>query len=143
MPMSVLIVDDSIAVRTALRDFFETLTDWKIGGEAKDGTEAAQKALELKPELIILNCSMPNMNGLEAASVIKKMLPNVYIIVFTMFDYALGARLSSPAGVDLIIPKAEGLTALMKAVQKFVGMPGPIGLQPKAARSGPGALEQT
>jgi DNA-binding NarL/FixJ family response regulator len=93
--------------------------------------------------LIILDCSMPNMNGLEAASVIKKMLPNVYIIVFTMFDDALGARLSSAAGIDLIIPKAEGLTALMKVVQKFVGMPGPIGLQPKAARPGPGALEQT
>src|ERR1700686_3944931 len=118
--------------------FFETLTDWTIGGEAKDGTEAVQKALELKPELIILDCSMPNMNGLEAASVIKKMLPNVYIIVFTMFDDALGARLSSAAGIDLIIPKTEGLTALMKVVQKFVGMPGPIGLQPKAARPGPG-----
>jgi two-component system response regulator NreC len=143
MPMSVLIVDDSVAVRTALRDFFETLTDWKIGGEAKDGTEGVQKALELKPELIILDCSMPNMNGLEAASVIKKMLPNVCIIVFTMFDDALGARLSSAAGVDLIIPKAEGLTALMKAVQKFVGKPGPIGLQPKATLPLPGALEQT
>jgi two-component system, NarL family, response regulator NreC len=143
MSMSVLIADDSDAVRTAMRDFFKTLTDWTIGGEAKDGTEAVQKALELKPELIILDCSMPNMNGLEAASVIKKMLPNVCIIVFTMFDDALGARLSSAAGVDLIIPKAEGLTALMKAVQKFVGMPGPIGLQPKTTLPLPGALEQT
>jgi DNA-binding NarL/FixJ family response regulator len=143
MPKSVLIVDDSDALRGAMRDFFETLTDWTVGGEAKDGTEAVQKALALKPDLIILDCSMPNMNGLEAASVIKKILPTVFIIVFTLFDDALGARLSSAAGVDLIIPKAEGLTGLVKAVQKFMGMSGPIGLQPKAARPGPGASEQT
>jgi DNA-binding NarL/FixJ family response regulator len=142
MPMSVLIVDDSDAVRTAMRDFFESLTDWTIGGEARDGTEAVQKALELKPELIILDCSMPNMNGLEASSVIRKILPNVYIIVFTFFDDALGARLSSAAGVDLIIPKAEGLTALVKAVQKFVGISGPTRLQPKIALPLPGASEQ-
>ena len=117
--MSVLIADDSEAVRNAMRDYFETLTDWSIGGEAKDGTEAVQKALALKPELIILDCSMPNMNGLEAASVIRKLLPKVHIIVFTMFDDAVGARLSAAAGVDLIIPKTEGLTVLVKAVQQF------------------------
>jgi DNA-binding NarL/FixJ family response regulator len=120
MSMSVLIADDSEAVRNAMRDYFETLTDWSIGGEAKDGTEAVQKALALKPELIILDCSMPNMNGLEAASVIRKLLPKVHIIVFTMFDDAVGARLSAAAGVDLIIPKTEGLTVLVKAVQQFV-----------------------
>jgi two-component system, NarL family, response regulator NreC len=140
MPMSVLIVDDSAALRNAMRDFFETLPDWTVGGEAKDGTDAVQKALALKPELIILDCSMPNMNGLEAASVIKKMLPNVYIIVFTLFDDALGARLSSAAGVDLIIPKADGLTGLVKALQKFVGTS--TGLQPKTTLPLPGASEQ-
>ena len=142
MPLSVLIVDDSDALRNAMRDFFGSLAGWTVGGEAKDGTEAVQKALALKPELIILDCSMPNMNGLEAASVIKKILPNVYIIVFTLFDDALGARLSSAAGVDLIIPKADGLTGLVKAVQYFVGMFGPAGPQPNATNPLPGASEQ-
>lgn len=142
MPMSVLIVDDSDAVRIAMRDFFETLTDWKIAGEARDGTEAVQKALELKPELIILDCSMPNMNGLEAASIIRKVLPTVHIIVFTMFDDALGARLSSAAGVDLIISKAEGLTALVKAVQHFVEMGGSIKRKTGAPHQLPSAAEQ-
>ena len=69
---------------------------------------------------------MPNMNGVEAASVLKKMIPDVHIIVFTMFDDALGSRLSSAVGVDLVVPKAEGLTSLLKAVQHFMGTAGLI-----------------
>jgi DNA-binding NarL/FixJ family response regulator len=121
MPKSVLIADDNPSVRKAMCDFFERLTDWKIGAEAGDGSEAIQKAMELKPDLIILDCSMPNMNGVEAASVLKKMLPEVHIIVFTMFDEALGSRLSSAVGVDLVIPKTEGLTVLLKSVQLLMG----------------------
>ena len=122
MPKSVLIVDDSRLIREVVRDFFETLADWKVAGEAGDGVEAIQKARELKPDLILLDFSMPKMNGLEAASVLKKMLPNVHIIAFTMFADALGSKLSS--AVDLVVPKAEGLTVLAKAVQSLLGTAG-------------------
>jgi DNA-binding NarL/FixJ family response regulator len=121
MSKSVLIVDDSQVVREVMRDFFETQADWKVGGEAGDGVEAIQKARELKPDLILLDFSMPYMNGLEAASVLKKMLPNVHIIAFTMFADALGSRLSSAVGVDLVVPKSEGLTVLAKALQSLMG----------------------
>jgi DNA-binding NarL/FixJ family response regulator len=123
---TVLIVDDSQNVRKVMRRFFETLTDWKVEGEAGDGAEAIQKAIELKPDLILLDFSMPNMNGVEAASVLKKMIPDVHIIVFTMFDDALGSRLSSAVGVDLVVPKAEGLTSLLNTVQHFMGTAGLI-----------------
>ena len=126
MSKSVLIVDDSQSVRKVMRGFFETLTDWTVKGEAGDGAEAIQKAIELKPNLILLDFSMPNMNGVEAASVLKKMMPDVHIIVFTMFDDALGSRLSSAVGVDLVVPKAEGLTSLVKTVQHFMGTAGLI-----------------
>ena len=119
MPKSVLIVDDNQLVREVVRFFFGTLADWQVGGEAADGVEAIQKAGELKPDLILLDFSMPKMNGLEAASVLKKMLPNVHIIAFTMFADALGSKLSS--AVDLVVPKAEGLTVLARAVQSLVG----------------------
>ncbi len=126
MPKSVLLVDDSQLVRKVMRDFFEALTDCQIGAEAGDGAEAIQKAFDVKHDLILLDFSMPNMNGVEAASVLKKMLPNVYIVVFTMFDAALGSRLSSAAGVDLVVSKTEGLTALVNAVQHFVRATGLI-----------------
>ena len=126
MSKSVLIVDDSPLVRRVINNFFSTLTDWTIAGEAEDGAEAARKAIELKPDLVLLDFSMPNMNGIEAASVIKNALPDVYIIVFTMFDDAVGSRLSSAVGVDLIIPKTEGLTHLVEAVQRYMGIAGLI-----------------
>jgi DNA-binding NarL/FixJ family response regulator len=103
-----------------MRDFFEAVTNWKITGEAGDGSEAIQKAVEIKPDLILLDFSMPNMNGIEAASVLKKILPFSRIVVFTMFDDALGSRLASAVGVDLVIPKAEGLGGLVKAVDRLL-----------------------
>ena len=120
MPNSVLIVDDSPVIRKVMRDFFEELTDWKISGEAGDGPEAIQLAEELNPDLILLDFSMPNMNGIEAASVLKKLLPDAHIVVFTMFDDALGSRLTCAAGVDLVISKADGLGGLVKAVHELL-----------------------
>ena len=130
---SVLIVDDNQRIRKVMRRFFETLPDWIVRGEAGDGTEAIEKAMELRPDLILLDFSMPNMNGVEAASVLKKALPDVHIVVFTMFDDALGSRLVSAVGVDLIVPKSEGLTGLVKAIQHLMGTDGMIG-QAKADR---------
>jgi two-component system nitrate/nitrite response regulator NarL len=120
MPKSVLIVDDSEVVRKIMRHFLETKTDWKIAGEAADGADAIRAARELSPDLILLDFSMPTMNGVEAASVLKKVVPDVRIAMFTMFSDSLGAVLSSSVGVDLIIPKAEGLTNLVQSVQRLM-----------------------
>jgi DNA-binding NarL/FixJ family response regulator len=142
MPLSILLADDNKVIRTAMLDFFGTLTDWKIAGEAKDGTEAIQKSIELTPDLVILDFSMPGMNGVETASVIKKLLPNVHIIVFTMFDEALGSRLRSAVGVDLVIPKTEGLTVLVKAVHNLMGTVGLLEGKADAARQAASSTEQ-
>jgi DNA-binding NarL/FixJ family response regulator len=137
MASSVLIVDDNQMVRKVVRHFFESLPDWKIGGEAGEGAEAVRKAAEVKPDLILLDFSMPNMNGVEAASVLKKMLPEVHIIVFTIYDDALGSSLVSAVGVDLVVPKAEGLTGLVKAVQRLMGTGGMIKDQAQPDRQEP------
>jgi DNA-binding NarL/FixJ family response regulator len=130
---SVLIVDDNQRIRKVMRRFLETLPDWKVGGEAGDGAEAIEKAIELRPDLILLDFSMPSMNGVEAASVLKKTLPDVHIVVFTMFDDALGSRLVSAVGVDLIVPKSEGLTGLVNAIERLMGTDGMLS-QAKADR---------
>ena len=124
MASSVLIVDDNQMVRKVVRHFFESLPDWNVGGEAGEGAEAVQKATELKPDLILMDFSMPNMNGVEAASVVKKMLPDVHIILFTIFNDALGSGLTSAVGVDLVVPKSEGLSGLWKTIQHVMGPAG-------------------
>jgi DNA-binding NarL/FixJ family response regulator len=138
MPLSVLIADDNEAIRAAMMGYFKTLSGWIIGGEAKNGTEAIQKAVQLKPDLVILDFSMPSLNAVEAASVIKGLLPDVHIVVFTLFDDALGSRLSSAVGVDLVIPKAEGLTALIRGVEHLMGADSKIERKAEAAGSLPG-----
>jgi DNA-binding NarL/FixJ family response regulator len=142
MSKSVLIVDDSAIVRKVMHQFFERLSDWEVGGEAADGAEAIQKAMELKPELILLDFSMPNMSGMQAAPVLKKMLPKAHIIVFTMYSEALGSTLGSADGVDLVVPKAEGLTSLVKAVQHLIGTTERTKADLEADNQEPGTTEQ-
>jgi DNA-binding NarL/FixJ family response regulator len=61
-----------------MRSSFETLTDWTVKGEGGDGAEAIQKAIDLRPDLILMDFSMPNMNGVQAASVLKNIIPDVH-----------------------------------------------------------------
>jgi DNA-binding NarL/FixJ family response regulator len=120
MPRSVLIVDDSHIVRTTIRDYLEALTDWTVGGEAEDGADAVRKATELKVDLILLDFSMPKMNGLETAAALKKVLPNTLVIMFTMFDQALGSTACQATGIDLVIPKSDGLINLVQSVNRLL-----------------------
>jgi DNA-binding NarL/FixJ family response regulator len=113
-----------------MRNCLETLTtDWTVVGGASDGPKAIRLAKEVNPDLILLDYSMPKMSGIETASVLKKLLPNVHIVVFTIFDGAVSSRLSLAVGVDLVVPKADGLTGLVKAVHHLMGTSGIIEAQ--------------
>ena len=74
MPKSILIVDDSETVRQVVRTFLES-KGFQVCGEAADGSQAIERAMELTPDLILLDVAMPGMNGVEAASVLKGRLP--------------------------------------------------------------------
>jgi two-component system response regulator NreC len=143
MSLSVLIVDDSYVVRQVMRDFFETTTDCRIVGEAADGAEAIHQASELRPDLILLDFSMPGLNGIETASILKKMLPHALIVVFTMYDGALGSRLSLAVGVDLVVSKTEGLNGLLEAVNHVLETAGLIQNKAKANRQAASTTKQS
>jgi DNA-binding NarL/FixJ family response regulator len=85
-PTKVLIVDDHALFRQGVRNIIEREEDFEVVGEAEDGTEALAKARELKPDLILMDISMPHCNGLEAVRVIKRELPDVKIIMLTVHD---------------------------------------------------------
>jgi DNA-binding NarL/FixJ family response regulator len=84
-------VDDNSAVRSLVRRLFELEPDFEISGEAENGRDAVEKAENLKPDLIILDLSMPVMTGLDAAPLLRKLLPNARIILFTVQE---GAKLN-------------------------------------------------
>jgi DNA-binding NarL/FixJ family response regulator len=91
--------------------------DLEVCGEAIDGVDAIKKARELKPDLVLLDLSMPRMNGAEAASVIKGMMPQVLIVLFTLYKETLGNAVISAVGIDAVVSKPDGWGRLIECVR--------------------------
>lgn len=87
MPVvNILIADDHSLTRRGLRALLETDRRWRVCGEASTGVEAVLKAKRLKPDLIILDLSMPELGGLEATRQIRQALPELPVLILTMHD---------------------------------------------------------
>lgn len=112
---SILIVDDSSAIRKGLRNLLSNDTGVKVCGEATNGKEAIERARELHPDVIVLDVSMPVLNGLQAAPVLHQMLPETAIILFTSYGNAVASHGTTP-GIDAIISKDEGATNLLETI---------------------------
>ena len=85
MATRILIADDNSPVRSGLRHLLENHPDWEVCGEAVDGADAVEKSRKLKPDVIVIDFLMPRANGLEAASEITKSLPEVPILLCSMY----------------------------------------------------------
>ena len=120
MSKSILIADDSATIRTLIRAFIGNRAGFEVCGEAVDGVDAIEKAKELKPNLIILDLAMPRMNGAAAASVLKRTMPNVPIILFTLYDEVMGKALAAAVHVDLVLAKPNGLHDMVARVQDLL-----------------------
>lgn len=107
MPKSILIVDDSERVRASIRHFLEGHPELKVCGEAVDGLDALEKALQLSPDLIILDLQMPGMDGLQAARELRTMEISVPIILFTMYAEAVPLQDAVAAGVNAVVSKTN------------------------------------
>jgi DNA-binding NarL/FixJ family response regulator len=119
MPNRIFIADDSQVVRDIIRIFL-TNAGFTICGEASDGLAAIQRAQELKPDLIVLDLAMPLMDGAEAASVLKKAMPEVPVVFFTMYDETVCGALASAAGVDVVLTKSDGIRQLISCVHALL-----------------------
>lgn len=113
MPKRVLIADDSQDMRQLLCRVFEAEEGFEMCAEAVDGADAVSKARAFRPDLIILDLSMPAMNGLAAARVIHRELPGVPIILYTLYAQAIQQDEASAAGIRRVVPKTE-LMALVR-----------------------------
>jgi DNA-binding NarL/FixJ family response regulator len=120
MPKRILLVDDNSIVRRQLRFYLETATGFEVSGEAINGRDAIEKAQELSPDLIILDFTMPVMNGLEAAKTLRAMMPEVPLILFTVHRSANLDSDASVAGINAVISKVEGVTALIDRVRSLL-----------------------
>jgi DNA-binding NarL/FixJ family response regulator len=113
----VLIVDDQRIMRTALRRLLEVQPSFKVCGEAHDGQEAVQKAIELKPEVIVMDINMPGMDGLEATRQIHKAIPNTEILIFTQHELLQVAQAAEDAGARGCVSKSDAARQLVPALR--------------------------
>jgi DNA-binding NarL/FixJ family response regulator len=106
-PMSVriLLVDDSAAVRDRLRMLLEEHAGWEICGEAADGIEAIEKYRQLRPDLLVVDVSMPRMNGLDASLAILRLSSKTLILLYTSYLTAQLTEEAHRAGVRGTVSK--------------------------------------
>jgi DNA-binding NarL/FixJ family response regulator len=109
----VLLVDDTPVVRSLVRHLIELEPDFEISGEAENGRDALEKAENLKPDLIILDLVMPVMTGLDAAPLLRKLLPNTRIILFTVQEGREVERLAHAAGIHAVVSKNQAVSKLI------------------------------
>jgi DNA-binding NarL/FixJ family response regulator len=114
----ILVIDDGDSVRDIIRIFLER-DGFEVCGEAADGVEAIKQAKKLRPDLIILDLAMPGMNGVEAASVLNQTMPEVPVVLLTLYQNVLGTALASAVGVKAIVDKTDGMEKLVACVRSL------------------------
>jgi PAS domain S-box-containing protein len=117
--MRILIVDDHEVVRRGVRSLLSTNSGFEVCGEAVDGVDAIAKATELRPDVITMDISMPNLNGLEAAREIRRILPDVHILFLSQHDVPEMLQQALNAGADGYVVKSAVSTNLVAALEKL------------------------
>ena len=107
MVTRILVVDDVPAIRRSVRSYLEQETEWVICGEAENGKLAIDQVRELRPDVVVLDLSMPVMNGLDAARAIKAIAPGTRILMFTLHIYPQLVAEARKIGISDVISKAS------------------------------------
>ncbi len=113
----ILLADDHDVVRKGLRGLLEVNSAWQVCGEATNGRDAVKLAMELKPDLAVLDLEMPELNGLEATRQIKKHLPDLEVLIFTMHETDQFIHDALVAGARGFVLKADAGRYLVEAVE--------------------------
>ena len=120
MALRLLIADDNELLRIGVRALIELKRDWEICGEASDGDEAIAKALALAPDVVVLDLSMPLMNGFRAAEEIRRASPSTRIVFLSVHDVPATA---SAAGADAFVSKASPAEVLISTIERVSKRP--------------------
>lgn len=118
MPIKVLFVDDHEMVRIGISSYLSTQSDIDVIGEGKSGKDAIEKAHELKPDLILMDLLMDDMDGVEATEQVKKDLPNIKVVMLTSYIEDNEVYRALDSGVDSYILKTTSASDIAEAIRK-------------------------
>jgi two-component system, NarL family, response regulator NreC len=116
--MRILIADDNERVRRGVAGLIVSKSGWEVCGEAKDGNEAIEKARELRPDVILLDVSMPGLSGLEAAQHLRQEAAQGGILIMSQHDPTHLLPRALEAGADACVDKSRLFTDLLPAIEK-------------------------
>jgi two-component system nitrate/nitrite response regulator NarL len=119
----VLIADDNMYVRDVIRTFLHDASDIQICGEAVDGRQTLEMAHQLTPDVVLLDLSMPTINGADVAIQLRQSMPDIRIILFTMYSEQLGKAFLSSTGADAVLSKPDGLAHLVDSINAVLAAP--------------------
>jgi DNA-binding NarL/FixJ family response regulator len=120
MAKTVLIVDDNRYIRQSLCEQFQRESDFEVCGEAENGKEAIAKARELHPDLIVLDLSMPVMNGLDAARELKQLMPTVPLIMYSAFGDTFMEQQARLIGISELVSKSQPAVILVSKARSLL-----------------------
>ena len=121
LAVNILIVDDCPIIRNALRRCIEEKRDWRVCGEADNGARAIEMFRELRPDAVVIDFSMPIMNGLEAAREISQIDPSIPLLMCTLFTSEQLVTAVHKVGVKRVLSKSEGLrNNLVAAIEALI-----------------------
>ena len=107
-------MDDNALIRHALCELFTSQADFEVCGEAENGQEAIDRAQKLHPDVIVMDLSMPVMNGVDAARVLKRLMPGVPITIFSEHGGLFSEDEAKSAGASVVVPKSADASVLSK-----------------------------
>jgi two-component system, chemotaxis family, chemotaxis protein CheY len=113
-------VDDNRYIRQALCELFKRESDFEVCGEAENGKEAIAKARELHPDLIVLDLSMPVMNGLDAARELKRLMPTVPLIMYSAFGDTFMEQQARLIGISELVSKSQPASILVSKARSLL-----------------------
>lgn len=116
-----LLADDFEVVRQGLRNLLGVSEAWEICGEAENGREAVDKVAQLSPDVVLLDVTMPVMNGFQAATEIRRHSPKTKILIFTMHESARIADEAMRAGADAYLTKSAPLELIESTLANLIG----------------------
>jgi two-component system response regulator NreC len=113
----VLVVDDHTVIRRGIQNILRAWPEWEISGEAASGEEAVELTKELKPDIVLMDISMPGMGGLEATKLIRKICPQAKILMLTLHDSPEWAETALRAGARGYVLKSDSEGELLRALK--------------------------
>jgi len=117
---SVLIVDDNQTIRKVICQLFTREGDFEVCAEAENGQQAIEKALDSKPALIVTDLSMPVMNGLVATRILKRLMPQVPIILYSAYIDPHVEKEALAAGASAVVPKSDAVALLIERSRRLL-----------------------